>query len=473
MKKSLIALAALSAIAGSAVAQSSVTVYGVLDAGYSDISREVSGATGAGAHGSTANASLNRNPTSTEKEGQKAISFNNFTSSRIGFRGTEDIGGGLKAGFVIETGISSNPMSGFSQSALNRAAIERGDRGTGALTNGTTIDATSIGNRELNATLSNASGTSVKLGFGSTAIRDITTGLDAAYGSNVVGGVLNNDAAFSANRAVMAGVSQTMGAFTLGAALTQNNKTLETTAATETNAATKSNTGYILNLGYASGPLVLAAATQQAKTKTNAGAASHTVSLNAQASATANAACSAGGAGTFTNIGNISTTGVTGTNTHALGRCEIAAALATDVKRTINLVAGSYDAKVAKLFAAYGEVKSDDSVSVNALGEGKRETFVLGAQVPVGKATLFGTYSSGSVTEVTTGATSAADGKAAIKRDISGYQLGARYNMSKRTFAYAVTGQTKLDGVTPDSTNGVYNYGVKVQQTTLGLAHSF
>jgi predicted porin len=470
MKKSLIALAALSAIAGSAVAQSSVSVYGVLDAGYSDISREVSGAGG-------------NNGTAVEKEGQKALGFNNFTSSRLGVRGQEDIGGGLKAGFVVETGISSNPMAGFSQSALNRNAIERSDRGTGALTNGTTIDATSLGNRELNATLSNASGTSVKVGFGSTAIRDITVGFDAAYGSNVVGGVLNNDSQFSANRAVMAGVSQKIGAFTVGAALTQNEKSFDSSTSTVTNASTKSNSGHILNIAYASGPFAFAAATQEQKVKTNAGAASTTVSTALTASATSSAACTAGGAGSFANRGIISTSGEGGTAAYNLTTCTVAAALATDVKRTTNVVGGSYDAKFAKFIAAYGSVKTNDSASVNALGEGKRSSYVLGAQVPVGKATLFGTWSDGSVTEVTTGASAgyaapatvvaASDGKAAVKRDISGYQIGARYDLSKRTFAYAVTGQTKLDGVTGSNDNGTYNYGVKVQQTTLGLAHSF
>jgi predicted porin len=465
MKKSLIALAALSAIAGSAVAQSSVTVYGVLDAGYSDISRDVSGALGTGTTARTA---------STESQEQKALGFNNFTSSRFGIRGSEDIGGGLSANFVVETGISSNPMAGFSQTALNRNAIERGDRGNGAATNGTTIDATSLGNRELNATLVNKnSGTSVKIGFGSTAIRDTVLAFDAAYGSNVVGNVLVNDAQFSSNRSVAAGVVQSVGAFRFGAAVTQNNADTTTdSAVTPVNGTTKTGTGTILNVGYAAGPLALSAAQQVAKTKTNAVASTTTTSHTAATSASSSAACTAGGAGTWTNLGTVSGTFSVATN---LTSCATAAVLAADVKRTTNIVGGSYDAKVAKFYASYGSVKTNDSATVDAQGEGKRSAYVLGVQVPINKVVLFGTVSEGSVTEITTGATAAAgtDAKAAVKRDISGYQLGARYDLSKRTYTYAVTGQTKLDAVTGDSTNGFYNYGVKVQQTTIGLAHSF
>jgi predicted porin len=81
MKKSLLALAVLSAIAGSASAQSSVTMYGIVDVG---VVRE---------------------------SGNPAGSVTKLTSgvtagSRLGFRGVEDLGGGLAALFTLETGIN-------------------------------------------------------------------------------------------------------------------------------------------------------------------------------------------------------------------------------------------------------------------------------------------------------------------------------------------------------------------------------
>ena len=84
MKKSLIALAVLGA-SGFAMAQSSVTLYGVADAGIGKI--EAGG-----------------NDGSDKTEFISGSTMNNGTS-RLGVRGVEDLGGGLKAGFNFETGI--------------------------------------------------------------------------------------------------------------------------------------------------------------------------------------------------------------------------------------------------------------------------------------------------------------------------------------------------------------------------------
>ena len=87
MKKSLIALAALSTIAGSVAAQSSVTVYGRFDQGYNSVSTT----TGAGVKTDAINTGLD----------------GGIGGSRLGFRGTEDMGGGLKANFVYELGFDA------------------------------------------------------------------------------------------------------------------------------------------------------------------------------------------------------------------------------------------------------------------------------------------------------------------------------------------------------------------------------
>ena len=75
MKKSLIALAVL-ATTGAAFAQSSVTIYGRLDA------------------------SVGSNKVDSVSTTQ--LFSGNLTTSRLGFRGTEDLGGGLKANFQLE-----------------------------------------------------------------------------------------------------------------------------------------------------------------------------------------------------------------------------------------------------------------------------------------------------------------------------------------------------------------------------------
>jgi predicted porin len=79
MKKSLLALAALGAFAGVAHAQSSVTLYGIIDVGIN----------------------MNTNSGGAHKYD---MSSGVMQGSRFGLRGTEDLGGGLKALFVLENG---------------------------------------------------------------------------------------------------------------------------------------------------------------------------------------------------------------------------------------------------------------------------------------------------------------------------------------------------------------------------------
>jgi len=80
MKKSLLALAALTAFAGAASAQSSVTVFGVIDQSLNNVKN---------------------GPNSL-----KLLSSDQMNSNRLGFRGIEDLGGGLRAGFWLESGLA-------------------------------------------------------------------------------------------------------------------------------------------------------------------------------------------------------------------------------------------------------------------------------------------------------------------------------------------------------------------------------
>jgi predicted porin len=85
MKKSLIALAVLAA-SGASFAQSSVTIYGLIDA------------------------YVGSNKTATSVPGQTVsntvLNSGGVDSSRWGIKGSEDLGGGLKANFVLEQGFS-------------------------------------------------------------------------------------------------------------------------------------------------------------------------------------------------------------------------------------------------------------------------------------------------------------------------------------------------------------------------------
>jgi predicted porin len=76
--RSLLALAALASVAGAAQAQSSVNAYGLLDVSAGQFQ----------AAGATKN---------------KAVQSGNMSTSYFGFKGTEDLGGGLSARFAIES----------------------------------------------------------------------------------------------------------------------------------------------------------------------------------------------------------------------------------------------------------------------------------------------------------------------------------------------------------------------------------
>ena len=101
MKKSLLALAALTAFAGAASAQSSVTLFGVVD--------------------------VSARYTEYDDKGQYQLATDGNASSRLGFRGVEDLGGGLKAGFWLEGSLSADtgtmPLASINGGSGNSAAI--------------------------------------------------------------------------------------------------------------------------------------------------------------------------------------------------------------------------------------------------------------------------------------------------------------------------------------------------------------
>lgn len=86
MKKGIVALAVLGAFSGAALAQSSVTLYGILDVNYmwEEKPTTVSGRV--------------------QQESVSAINGGHQAGNRWGLRGSEDLGGGWKAIFTLENG---------------------------------------------------------------------------------------------------------------------------------------------------------------------------------------------------------------------------------------------------------------------------------------------------------------------------------------------------------------------------------
>ncbi len=90
MQKKIIALAVAGLASTAAFAQSNVTIYGVVDVGYSRAS-------------SSDTLGL---------ESRSALDSGLQSGSRIGFKGTEDLGNGLKASFVLENSIGVDTGAG-------------------------------------------------------------------------------------------------------------------------------------------------------------------------------------------------------------------------------------------------------------------------------------------------------------------------------------------------------------------------
>lgn len=98
MKKSLIALAVLAA-SGAAMAQSSVQVYGIVDVWVGSLKN---------------NGTFDPDgvkPLGTS--GTRLLNDGGLSPSRIGFMGSEDLGGGLKVNFQLESGFNADNGTGF------------------------------------------------------------------------------------------------------------------------------------------------------------------------------------------------------------------------------------------------------------------------------------------------------------------------------------------------------------------------
>lgn len=101
MQKKIIALAVAAAASGAAFAQSNVQIYGIVDIGY--------------VRGSSSDASTVKS--------RNAMDSGLQSGSRIGFRGTEDLGNGLKASFVLEYMLNNDLDSGVGGSRQEFLAL--------------------------------------------------------------------------------------------------------------------------------------------------------------------------------------------------------------------------------------------------------------------------------------------------------------------------------------------------------------
>jgi len=240
MKKSLLAVAAMTAFAGAAQAQSSVTIYGVLDVGYINQKSDGSGTS------------------ATTKANNSFIGQSAEQTSRLGFKGTEDLGGGSSAFFTVETGLQpSNATASAWNNRQSFAGLKK--NGVGQVAIGTqytpvfqALAATDVGQTN------NMPGSAV---YPQSAANN--AGNPGAAPFATAGGPGNaTDSLTVRTSNTINAQSDNFAGFTLGASYTQNATTTTPTNTTET----KNNyTGWGVKLDYTWQKLYVAAAMNRLK----------------------------------------------------------------------------------------------------------------------------------------------------------------------------------------------------------------
>jgi predicted porin len=414
MKKSLFALAAVGAFAGAAQAQSSVTVYGILDVGFQGVTQRAP-------YSSNNLSTVNTNITRFSGEGAES-------TSRLGFRGTEDLGGGTRAFFTAEFGLSPTDatLSGNTGNGLfNRQTfVGLGQKGIGQAAIGTqyTPIHTAVGRTDpgqQNNMLGNVIyTTNASQGSGQTATsytvrynNSLTLMTDRFAGLQLNAIYVNNDqTANGAGAQTINGTAYPASGF--GTVNTQN------------------NTAYGFGLNFNGVKNLNADIAYQTSRNKNVNSSAWTPAAN-PATATA---------GAVNAVAN-----VLGNNLNM-----------------VQFYGGAvYDFGIVKAYAQYLNAKYEDGTNLGAYLQ--RTAQQIGVRGNLTK-TIEGWASAGNgryTAAVGNTYTSVSQGTA----NFTGYQVGANYWLSKRTNMYGIFGSTQVSSTSVNSSEGGSSYGVGVRHT--------
>ncbi len=424
MKKSLFALAAMGAFTGAAQAQSSVTVYGILDVGFTGLeTRVANGAANAGKVINTTSASFAGN--------------GNETTSRLGFRGTEDLGGGTSAFFTIEVAITPNSAQNFSTggTANRQTFVGLAKKGIGQVSIGTQYTPVHLAMALTSPGQQNNVVGDVTYPNAGTPNRDGQTTTQADGGT--FGYVVRSNNSLYLRSEAIAG-------FTGSAYYTQNNSntnqsTVSGSAAGSYDGGTNNATGWGLGLNFAWQKLLVTANYQSFNAENPFGKVSYTPT--AASGGVSSQSASAGGA-TAWGVGGAS---AAGTNT-----------------KDNNMYFGAvYDFGILKAYAQYLDRKVTSNINSNQYL--KRSAQQIGVRANITK-TIEGWASvgNGRIQSFGTGQPTA---------NFVGYQLGANYWLSKRTNLYAIYGATGTSNTS--TTTGANPTSTNYSQYAIGARHTF
>ena len=413
MKKVMTAVGLVAACAGAAQAQSSVIVYGIIDAGY------------VGGNSRISSSAITTNG------GQTKTTVNQFgsnaeSSSRIGLKGVEDLGGGMTAFFTTEFQLEpqDQTLSGNSNNGLfNRQAfvgLKKNDLGQAAVG----LQYTPI----FNAGLATDPGAFNNLA--GNVIYASTKGIaSASAGQTYIGFTARTANTLSFKTASFAGVTAS-GIYTLNNKNESQSQTGSTISGGNTNAS-----GWGLGLDYTYNKFYIAAAYQALKQFTTADSLLTPSTTNSHEWTNAQA--------------NVGTTASALPGGNAL-----------NVQDNQFYAGATYDFGIVKTYAQYLTRKATSTITPNYyLGRSAEQLGVRGyvtSNIEAWGSAGLGRYKAMGLNSPTA--------------NFNGWQVGSNYWFSKRTNLYAMYGQTVVSNATTAS--GV-TASASINNYAIGMRHTF
>ncbi|HEX8964708.1 MAG TPA: porin [Rhodocyclaceae bacterium] len=347
MQKKLIALA-IAGLSGAAFAQSNVTIYGVMDGTYDNVS-----ATGA-TNGAAGNNYQSRGRTT-------------MNSSYVGFKGVESLGNGLAVAFQVETAVgenagATNTVAGSTYGWANRDTYVGLAGGFGTI---------AFGNLTAPA---RALGAAMDVNSGATGIGANTALLGKFFGGSGAGYF---DQRFSN---AIAYISPTMGGFSGVLAYVPNeNRGKDVASGT----AQTNTTGWTLGLNYNNGPIMVGYAWTQIKDADNNNVAGSGLALTTGIGAANIVKATNNRLAAKYNFG-AGTVGLMWDQNKATA----AGAAAADYKGTGWFLPVTFNVGSGKIIGQYGKVNNPSGTLVAAGTDYSAKQFTLGYEYSMSKRTI-------------------------------------------------------------------------------------
>jgi predicted porin len=438
MKKTLVALAALAATG--AFAQSSVTLYGVaeatVDLGYKLTSEARTDTFNAAGVVTTGLATSN----STSKSAFRVQDGNSqgVGTSRLGWRGTEDLGAGLKANFQMEMGVrlDDGDFGGGTQVAAGPNKGNSGGSGGALFGRNAWVGASGgFGEVRLGRQVLGSFGVQANSWAAGSSSGLYETGANTAP---TMGGVRFSNA--------IKYLTPNIGGFsgTVSLRAPEGNTSTSSGGTPNVTAESKNKIGLDLSAEYANGPLYLGA-------------------------------------------GYNKVDGTSASNNGLAGAANITSATSGPTKAFT--LGASYNLGVVQPFFNYTKQTADTSTATNTggsvsstVGKTDQKAWSLGLKAPFGATTLITSYGKNKITGNTTAVTAnAVSGLGAVDGSIKAFQIGAQYALSKRTLLEANYGFNKSDstaratGIAAGVSTGgaIVNANAKESALNVGLRHTF